>query len=151
MSAEPLMSPEESAAQKSNRVGREYVDHVVRYYQKLGFVLQGKNVRHASHIEQDLVFRTPDGRLVAMECKGSDKTASSPGMERTDNYWKVSGYVGQLERWRKYGDPKLDIDYMLVTSHLPNADHWMGKGLNEMVSLGNLKIVCIPFPTKEHQ
>ena len=151
MSAEPLISPDESPAQKSNRVGREYVDHVVNYYSKFGFVLVGRNVRHVSNIEQDLLFLTPDAKLIAMECKGSEETASSPGMYRSDNYWKVSGYVYQLERWRKYGDLALDIKYMLVTSHLPSSDHWIGQGISEMVSLGNLSVVCIPFPTKEHQ
>lgn len=149
MSAESLMSPDESPAQKSPRIGREYATHVANTLEGIGFTVIERNARHISGIEMDLLCSTPDGRMLAIECKGSDETARTPGMVRTDNYWKVLGYVNEIVTWRAYGDLAQDIRYVLVTSHLPAPNTPWGRGLNQQVLLGNLSIVCIPFPTKE--
>lgn len=130
---------------RSSKVGRSYEEQVAAWLIARGFTITGRNIRHESGIQFDIAATTPLGEPVGIECKASDDAApeQTRGMRRSDNRWKVLGYLWALRVWRQRGEvvPR----YMLFTSDMPEPGS-VQRGLLDMAeALGDLTIVQLPF------
>ncbi len=132
---------------RSSRVGRSYESQVVEWLEHRGFTIVGRNVRHVSGIQLDIHATDPFGHHVGIECKASDETApeASRGMRRSDNRWKVLGYLYLLRLWRQSGHADIDIRYMLFTSDMPPGGSEQRRVLDLAESLGDLTIINVPY------
>lgn len=130
---------------RSSQVGRSYEDQVVVWLVARGFTITGRNIRHESGIQFDIAATSPFGEQVAIECKASDDSApeQTRGMRRSDNRWKVLGYLWALRVWRQRGE--LAPRYMLFTSDLPEPGSVQRFLLDMAEALGDLTIVHVPF------
>lgn len=130
---------------RSSRVGRAYEDRVAAWLADHGFQVTGRNVRHPSGVEFDVAATSPFGEPVGIECKASDDTGneSTRGMRRSDNRWKVLGYLYALSVWRSRGHegPR----YMLFTSDVPPAGSPQRELLDLAEALGDLTVVHLPW------
>lgn len=133
---------------RSGEVGRAYETQVACWLQAQGFDLIGRNVRHESGVQFDLHLRDPFGVELGVECKASDESAAEGrrGMQRTDNVWKVLGYLYLQRLWRAQGNtfPR----YLLVTSDLPGPGTPWRSMLDTAQAIGDLTIVHLPFEEK---
>jgi Holliday junction resolvase-like predicted endonuclease len=134
---------------RSGQVGRSYEEQVVGWLTDKGFKITGRNIRHASGIQLDIAATDPFGGEVGIECKASDDCApeQTRGMRRSDNRWKVLGYLWALRVWKARGftAPR----YMLFTSDLPEPGSVQRSLLDMAEALGELTIVHLPFTVKE--
>lgn len=130
---------------RAGRVGRSYEDQVAAWLIAAGFTITGRNVRHPSGVQFDIAATSPLGDPVGIECKASDDNAPEPsrGMKRSDNRWKVLGYLYALRVWRHRGLPA--PRYMLVTSDMPPAGSEQRALLDMAVACGDLSIIQLPF------
>lgn len=130
---------------RSGRVGRSYEQQVTAWLTAAGFTITGHNVRHPSGVQFDIVATAPQGDPVGVECKASDDNApeTSRGMKRSDNRWKVLGYLWALRVWRQRGEtaPR----YMLFTSDMPEPGSVQRRLLDMAETLGDVTIVQLPF------
>ena len=129
---------------RSSRVGRSYEQQVVDWLTARGFDVTGRNVRHESGIQLDVQATDPNGATVGIECKASDDSAPevSRGMRRSDNRWKVLGYLYVLTSWRRRGG---ELRYMLFTSDMPDAGSEQRRILDLAEAVGDLTIINLPF------
>jgi Holliday junction resolvase-like predicted endonuclease len=130
---------------RASRVGTAYERQVVEWLIAHGFTITGRNVRHASGVEYDITATTPLGEPVGIECKASDETApeQTRGMRRSDNRWKVLGYLWALRVWRQRGE--VAPRYLLFTSDMPVPGSVQRSLLDMAESLGDLTIVQLPY------
>lgn len=129
------------------RFGAAYEQHVAEWIEQRGGVVKERHHRHASGVEFDLFVELFDGTEVGVECKGSPDTATSPGMERSDNRWKVLGYLYALSVWRRRTGEQ--VRYLLATSHMP-APGTAQRNLLDLAELvGDLQVIVVPNPQDE--
>jgi hypothetical protein len=138
---------------KAVQTGADYENHVSAYLEVRGYQVIGRHVRHDSGVQFDLLVRDSRGNEFGVECKGSEQDKqppSSAGMYRTDNKWKVLGYLYLLRAWkdRTHGS----VNYILATSHLPEPGNSTRQILDDAVMLGDLQhLLHVPFPaTDDH-
>lgn len=136
---------------RSGHVGRSYEDQVAAWLVDNGFTITGRNIRHASGIQFDIAATSPFGEQLGIECKASDDAApeQSRGMRRSDNRWKVLGYLWALRVWRQRGE--LAPRYMLFTSDLPEPGSVQRSLLDMAEALGDLTIVHLPYATRPEE
>lgn len=104
--------------EKNSKIGRAYEDHVEQYLAARGYEPIGRNVRHESGAELDLHMRhRATGQEIGVECKASENDAKAPGMRKSDNVWKVLGYLHAIRMWVENTGGSLD--YKVATSHAP--------------------------------
>ena len=129
---------------RSSRVGRGYEQQVVEWLTSEGFTITGRNVRHESGIQLDIDAIDPNGERVGIECKASDDMApeASRGMRRSDNRWKVFGYLYVLSRWRRRGGV---LRYMLFTSDMPDVGEEQRRFLDLAEAVGDITIIHLPY------
>jgi len=126
-------------------IGRSYEDQVAAWLVSRGYFIDGRNVRHESGVQFDIAARKVDGEVFGVECKASDGTAKEAkrGMRRSDNVWKVLGYLYLLDNWRKQGR---DVPrYMVFTSDVPDPLSTQGLILNAAQAAGDLTMIHLPF------
>lgn len=130
---------------RSSRVGRAYEEQVAAWLIEHGYTITGRCVRHESGIQLDIAATSPFGESVGIECKASDDTADegSRGMRRSDNRWKVLGYLYALRVWRQRGN--LAPRYMLFTSDMPPAGSEQRRLLDQAEVLGDITIINLPW------
>jgi Holliday junction resolvase-like predicted endonuclease len=100
-------------------IGRAYEDHVEQYLAARGYEPIGRNVRHQSGAELDLHMRhRSTGQQIGVECKASRPDCNgAPGLQRSDNVWKVLGYLHAIRMWIE--DTGGALDYIVATSNAP--------------------------------
>ena len=132
---------------RSGLTGRTYEEQIAGWLTDHGFTITGRNIRHESGIQFDIAAISPFGEPVAIECKASDDNApeASRGMRRSDNRWKVLGYLWALRVWRQRGE--LAPRYMLFTSDIPAPGSPQRVLLDMAEALGDLTIVHVPYET----
>ncbi len=135
---------------RSTRVGRSYEQQVADWLLVRGFTITGRNGRHASGIQLDIAATDPFGNDVGIECKASDDSApeGSRGMRRSDNRWKVLGYLYLLRLWRMQNTAP-PLRYMLFTSDMPEVGSEQRRVLDLAEALGDLTIIALPYETVE--
>ena len=124
------------------RFGRAYEVQVASWLKGNGFEIIGRNVRHESGVEFDILATSWTGEEVGVECKASPDTATSPGMLRGDNRWKVLGYLYALNVWKQRTGKT--VRYILITSHMPEPGTDQRRLLDLAELLGDLQIVVHP-------
>ena len=132
---------------EATRYGRAYEVYVEQWLTANGFNIIGRRVRHESGVEFDLVAKNWKGDEVNIECKASPDTATSPGMVRSDNRWKVLGYLYALNVWKQRTGET--VRYMLITSHMPEPGSDQRRVLDQAELLGDLTIVVHPNPAQD--
>ncbi len=119
--------------------GRQFADQCDQLLAHDGYELQGRELLRDVGVEIDRVARSPRGRLVWFEYKGSVQ-GSRPGLLRTDTLKKAIAN-GALLAAMPERHP-----YVVLTSHLPDA----GSGaamLRAALDLGYLTdVICIYAP-----
>lgn len=130
---------------RSTRIGAAYETQVEQWLAGRGFAILERHHRHESGVEFDIFARDPFGVDVGVECKASDETAveSSRGMRRSDNRWKVLGYLYALRLWRQQGN--VAPRYMLITSDMPDPGTDQRRILDLAEAIGDLSIVVVPW------
>lgn len=130
---------------RSTRIGAAYESQVNTWLTDRGFVIVETHHRHPSGVEFDILARDPFGEYVGIECKASDDTVteSSRGMRRSDNRWKVLGYLYALRIWRQQGKPV--PRYMLFTSDMPEPGTDQRAILDLAEAIGDVSIVVVPW------
>jgi Holliday junction resolvase-like predicted endonuclease len=100
-------------------IGKKYEDQVEAYLAARGYEPIGRNVRHESGVELDLHMQhRQTGQEIGVECKASEPVCNGkPGLERTDNVWKVLGYLHALKMWKE--DTDGEIDYFVASTDVP--------------------------------
>jgi Holliday junction resolvase-like predicted endonuclease len=131
----------------ASRFGKAYETHVAQWLEQTGFTITGRNVRHESGVEFDIVATSWNGDEVGIECKASPDSATSPGMVRPDNRWKVLGYLYALNVWKQRTGRT--VRYVLITSHMPQPGTEQRRLLDFAELLGDLQIVVYPNPIEE--
>ena len=101
----------------ASKFGAAYEAHVAEWLTDHGFTITATRHRHQSGVEFDLFVKSWTGEEIGVECKASPNTAGQPGMVRSDNRWKVLGYLYALRVWRERTGEQ--VRYMLITSHMP--------------------------------
>lgn len=129
---------------KAVATGKAYEERVERWLAGQGFEIIARHHRHESGVEFDLLCRSPLGNLTGVECKASDDDATRPGMERSDNVWKVCGYLYLLLVWSLQQGAERP-DYMLVTSHMPAPATRWSEVLRRAQALGHIRIIELPY------
>lgn len=131
--------------QRSNSIGTKYERQIAEYLMGHGFVIIGRNVKHDSGVEFDIHARDAVGREVGIECKAGDSGSSMPGLKRSDNIWKVGGYLFQLSQWAMLNPEEIVPRYVVVTSDMPRH----GTKWRDMVDLwalyGHVEFIEVPF------
>lgn len=129
---------------KASKYGRLYEDHVSDVLEQRGFTIVSRRTRHESGIEFDLVIKDWNGNEIGVECKASPDDAKEPGMVRSDNRWKVLGYLWALRVWKERTGQT--VRYMLITSHMPDPTSKARQLLDYAELLGDLQIIILPGP-----
>ncbi len=130
---------------RSTKIGAAYEQQVADWLTARGFTIVELHRRHESGVEFDIFATDPSGNDVGVECKASDDTVaeSSRGMRRSDNRWKVLGYLYALRLWRQQGN--VAPRYMLITSDMPVHGTDQRRILDLAEAIGDLSIVVIPW------
>jgi hypothetical protein len=119
--------------------GRQFAEQCDTLLTHQGFELRGRRVLAEVGVEIDQEVRSPTGRLVWFEYKGSVQ-GDRPGLRRTDTLKKAIANGALL---RSLADP---APYVVITSHLPES----GAGaamLAAALRLGYLTdVVCLYDP-----
>lgn len=134
----------QSLASKSGRTYREHVAEVLRV--DYGCTILGTDVRHPSNVEFDIHCRTANGIELGIECKASATDHERSGMRRSDNVWKVGGYLHQLAYWHCLNPSVQRVRYMVITSSIPDKGTVWDQMLNGWVLHGDLELMVIPYP-----
>ena len=129
----------------ASKFGRLYEDHVSAWIESQGFTVIARRHRHESGVEFDLFVKDWHGKQFGVECKGSPLGANSPGMVRSDNRWKVFGYLYLLNKWRDRTGQQ--VRYILITSDLPPAGSAQRSALDLAELMGDLQVIELPSPT----
>jgi hypothetical protein len=138
-------------ANKDNaRIGDAYRRSVKRWVEDdLGWFVICENHRHKSGVEFDIYCLDNYGREVGIECKASNDDASGEkSMARTDNVWKVLGYLGCLKEWalgRGSDLRDLPFRYVVVASHLGKPGSHFRQMLDREEMLGFVTVVEMPW------
>ena len=128
----------------ATRFGAVYERHVAEWLTDLGCTIVDRNHRHKSGIEFDILALLPTGETIGVECKASPDTATSPGMKRSDQRWKVMGLLHTLQHWKlRTGEA---VRYVLITSHMPEAGTPQRRILDFAELVGDLQIIVVPSP-----
>lgn len=142
------MSVSEFQSQAS-KTGRTYRDHVANVLRSTyGCAIVGYDVQHASGVEFDLHVRTANGHEVGIECKAA-AGGTRPGMKRSDNVWKVLGYLYRFAQWHGMNPGSVRPRYMVITSDVPDVGTKWNEMLNTAVLHGDLELMVIPYPTND--
>jgi hypothetical protein len=102
------------------REGALYEDLVLSAFQyHEDYVLVARDYTHAeTQIQLDLVLRTPGGRIVYVECKGSHSAArGNNGLRRNENAKRVLHQASELS----YATDRSTFYFVVATSDLPLA------------------------------
>lgn len=143
MSAPDAPSTEHFQA-RSSRVGAEYAERVVQWLADQGWTILGRNVRHPSGIEIDVLAIDLAGHRVGVECKGGDPADTiRPGLRRSDNIWKVLGQTLVLHNWNR-AHPGSVLRFVCVTSAQPADNEPLAAPLRVAEANGQLTIVVVP-------
>ena len=125
------------------RFGATYENHVESWLIERGCIIKERHHRHTSGVEFDLFVELWNGTEVGVECKASPDSATSPGMIRSDNRWKVLGYLYALRLWReKTGQA---VRYVLITSHMPEPGTPQRHLLDLAELVGDLQVLVVPM------
>lgn len=135
----------ENFQREASETGRAYERQVEQWLTERGFVVLGRNVRHESGVEFDIFCRSPFGDEVGVECKASKPDAKDPGMKRSDNLWKVLGYIYALGLWEARGNSR--PEYQLFTSDLPVPGSRGADMLNMAQAAKHLRVMHLPWRT----
>ena len=119
----------------ASRFGRVYEDHVATWLESHGMTVTARRHRHESGVEFDLFVKSWRGDEFGVECKG---------MVRSDNRWKVFGYLYRLNAWRQRTGQ--DVRYLLITSDMPPVGTEQREALDAAELLGDLHIIEVPAP-----
>lgn len=144
-------------ANKDNaKIGKAYLNRIKQHIEnELGWLVIDVNYRHESGVEFDIYCRDSSGREVGIECKASNENATGEkGMARTDNVWKVLGYLNCLKEWaRSMGLDLRDLPfrYVVVTSHLGKPGSPFRKKLDREELLGFITLVEMPWEGWEEE
>lgn len=128
----------------ASRFGRLYEDHVAAWLETEGFTIIDRRHRHESGVEFDLVVKDWHGNEFGVECKGSPPGATQAGMRRSDNRWKVLGYLYRLRVWRERTGQ--DVRYLLVTTDMPDPGDEAREALDLAELVGDVQILEVPAP-----
>lgn len=131
----------------ASKFGRLYEDHVCAWIEAQGLAVTARRHRHESGVEFDLFVKDWHGREFGVECKGSPLGANQPGMVRSDNRWKVFGYLYLLNHWRDRTG--LQVRYILITSNMPDPGSDSRKRLDFAELMGDLQVIEVPAPITE--
>jgi Holliday junction resolvase-like predicted endonuclease len=128
----------------ASKFGRVYEDHVADWLESHGMTVVARRNRHESGVEFDLLVKSWKGDEFGVECKGSPRTATQPGMVRSDNRWKVFGYLYRLNAWRERTGQ--NVRYLLITSDMPAVGTEQREALDAAELAGDLQIIEVPAP-----
>lgn len=132
---------------QASKTGRTYRDHVATVLESTyKCTILGYNVQHASGVEFDIHVRTVNGQELGIECKAS-AGGRRPGMKRSDNVWKVLGYLYRFAQWHAMNPGSARPRYMVITSDVPEVGTKWDQMLNTAVLHGDLELMVIPYPT----
>jgi hypothetical protein len=131
----------------ASKFGRRYEDTVAEWLEGHGMTVTTRRHRHESGVEFDLFVKSWDGTEYGVECKGSPTTATQPAMVRSDNRWKVFGYLYLLNKWRERTGQS--VRYLLVTSAMPAVGTDQRHHLDDAELLGHIQIIEVPAPSEE--
>lgn len=129
---------------RASKFGREYEDHVAGWLESEGFTVVARRHRHESGVEFDLLVKDWNGREFGVECKGSPSGADQAGMRRSDNRWKVFGYLYRLRVWRDRTGHQ--ANYVLITSDMPAPGSSQRAALDLAELVGDLQVIEVPAP-----
>lgn len=132
----------------ASRFGAAYEDYVAGWLEERGCTIKERRFRHESGVEFDLFVQLPNGLHVGVECKASPDTATTPGMYRSDNKWKVLGYLYALQLWKQRAVVE-PVRYLLITSHMPDPGTPQRHLLDLAELAGDLQIIVVPNPHDE--
>lgn len=136
-------------ANKDNAtIGTAYRHHVKAWVESIGWDVIGENVRHESGVEFDIHCLDTYQREVGIECKASNNDAASPGLKRTDNVWKIEGYLNRLKTWARgkgFDLRDMDFRYVVVTSHLGDPGTDFRSALDQEELLGYITVIERPW------
>ena len=105
--------PDEEPPKRAVREGRKSKD-IARYVlEACGFGFVGRQRKHSSGVEIDLLFKASDGSQWRFDVSGGF-TSSRAGLRRTDTLWKGLGKAALLQ-----GGDDERVPYVLLTTHLP--------------------------------
>ena len=134
---------------QASKTGRTYRDHVANVLQSTyGCTILGEDVPHDSGVQFDLHVLTTNGHEVGIECKAA-AGGKRPGMKRSDNVWKVLGYLYRFAQWHAMNPGSVRPRYMVITSDVPDVGTKWHEMLNTAVLHGDLELMVIPYPTLE--
>jgi Holliday junction resolvase-like predicted endonuclease len=128
----------------ASKFGQVYEDHVAAWLKSHHMTVLERRHRHESGVEFDLFVKSWRGDLFGVECKGSPNTANQPAMVRSDNRWKVFGYLNLLNKWRDRTGGV--VRYLLITSKMPPVGSDPRYQLDQAELLGELQIIEVPAP-----
>lgn len=130
---------------RSNYTGAAYEQHVAEYLKNVGYTILGRNVTHASGVQFDVWAKDPTGHEIGIECKAGTEESTNPGMRRSDNVWKVGGYVLQLQHFARMHPDQPRVNFFVATSHMPDPTSRWHRMLTAWELAGYLTIVIIPW------
>lgn len=131
---------------RSSRIGRRYEKHVAEYLESMGFTIIALNFTHASGIQFDIHAQDAMGNEVGIECKAGDADSTLPGMRRTDNIWKVAGYLFQLGHWARLNPGEIRPRYVVATTNRAEPGSRWARMCDEWQFYGHVEFMEIPYP-----
>lgn len=132
---------------KSMRIGKCYERHAANYLQSLGYEIIGLGVEHESGVQFDIHARSVTGLEIGVECKAGDQTSDRPGMRRSDNVWKVGGYLFALHNWSLSNPTKMPPRYVVVTTNMPDQETKWGRMCYQWQLEGHVEFMVLDYPT----
>jgi Holliday junction resolvase-like predicted endonuclease len=133
----------------NSKTGRDYEEHVAEWLTERGLAVVAHRHRHESGVQFDLLVKDWEGNEFGVECKTSQHGATQPGMRRSDNRWKVYGYLYLLRMWRDQTGQ--NVRYLLITSDMPPVGSEQRRVLDQAELVGDIQIIEVPAPTAEAQ
>lgn len=132
---------------KSMRIGKCYERHAANYLQSLGYDIIGLGVEHESGVQFDIHARSVTGLEIGVECKAGDQTSDRPGMRRSDNVWKVGGYLFALHNWSLSNPAEMPPRYVVVTTNMPDQETKWGRMCYQWQLEGHVEFMVLDYPT----
>lgn len=133
---------------KSMRIGKSYERHAANFLQSLGYEIIGLGVEHASGVQFDIHARSVTGLEIGVECKAGDETSDRPGMRRSDNVWKVGGYLLALQKWSRRHPAEVPPRYVVITTNMPDSETKWGRMCYEWQLDGDVEFMVLGYPTE---
>jgi len=133
---------------RSVEIGKTYESHVASYIESMGFTIVGLNVEHPSGVQFDIHAKDNLGFEVGVECKAGSHESKWPGMRRTDNVWKVGGYLFQMAHWGRKNPDAVMPRYVVATTDMPESGTKWARMLQEWQLYGHVEFMQIPYPTE---